>query len=393
VVLTRRIRPREALLPVIALAATVLGLISAYEALFLDAPYRIPITDFGRDLLGARAAQLGVNPYQTVGELATAVPDWTVEPGAGDYWIAHSPLSLALARGWLAVFGADLAERIAEGVQHISLVVLLGCLWVFGSRTWSAWHGMLIASATAMTLGFRSDAFWIQGASFAAMGLALVFLLERSGRRNIALVLLGVLIAWRPWLAPMALVLPGSHSSIKDGARVALAASLATLLALPWIGGWGSLSEWLFTALPANLGDYKNYDWNLSVTGPVLPAAMATLLLFGAAAVVATQRSRWPREKWPVLGAVVILALSPLVWAEYWLALVAILAILARKQSFQWALLIILLLAWPLSEYSGTMSRVTSYLGVSLLIVSLLSWSLPGGGAHASRLRQSPAGP
>ncbi|MEX2251164.1 MAG: hypothetical protein WD895_03725 [Acidimicrobiia bacterium] len=62
---------------------------------------------------------------------------------------------------------------------------------------------LALAAATAMTLGFPSDAFWIQGASLLAMCLALVFILERKGRRNTAVLLLGVLVAWRPWLAPM----------------------------------------------------------------------------------------------------------------------------------------------------------------------------------------------
>ncbi|MEX2251165.1 MAG: hypothetical protein WD895_03730 [Acidimicrobiia bacterium] len=104
-VLTRRVQLQKAILPVVALVVTVFGLMSAYEAMFLDAPYSVPITDFGRDLLGARAAQLGISPYQTIGELASVVSDWTVQPEARDMWVAHSPLSLALARGWLALIG------------------------------------------------------------------------------------------------------------------------------------------------------------------------------------------------------------------------------------------------------------------------------------------------
>ena len=389
VVLTLRVRLIEARLPVVTLIVAALGLMSAYEALFLDPPYSIPVTDFGRDLLGARAAQLGVNPYQTIGALASSMPDWTVRPEAEDLWVAHSPLSLALARVWLSMVGPELAEVTAKFVQGISMLVLVTWIWFFGSRSWSRWHGLLIAAATAMTLGFRADGFWLQGASLLALGIVVVFWLERSDRRNTALVLLGVLVAWRPWLAPIALVLPGSDSILKDGARVALTATIVTGLVLPWTGGWVSLAAWMGDALPANLGHYSVYAWNLSLTGPFLPATLASLLYLPTAGLVASQRFRWPREKWPLLGTTAILALSPLVWAQYWLALVAVLLRLAKAQSFQWTLLIILVMAWPLAEHSGMMSKVTSYLGVLLLVVSLSEESIPDGDEQTTRFKDS----
>lgn len=146
---------------------------------------------------------------------------------------------------------------------------------------------------------------------------------------------------------------------MKDGAQVALTATLVTVLVLPWIGGWESISAWLFRALPANLDTYLVHGSNLSLTAPVLPVTVSSLLYLTAFALVASQRSRWPRECWPLLGAVVILALTPLVWPQYWLGLTAVLLLLARTRSFQWALLIVLVMAWPLAEHSGVMSRVT----------------------------------
>jgi hypothetical protein len=190
----------------------------------------------------------------------------------------------------------------------------------------------------------------------------------------------------------MALILPGSDSSVKDGAQVGLAATAATLLVLPWIGGWGSLSAWLLRALPANLDIYLVHGSNLSISGPVLPVAFVSTLYVTATVLVAFQRRRWPRESWPLLGAVVILAVTPLVWPQYWLALIAVILMLAKNRSFQWALMIVLVMAWPLAENTGAMVRVTSYLGVLLLVVSLFAGSIPGGDDQASRFNESPAG-
>jgi len=389
-VLARRIGSTKAILPVVAVAVTVLGLIGGYEALFPEAPYPIPITDFGRDLLGARAAQLDINPYQTVGELAALVPDSEISADAAELWVAHSPLSIALARLWLAVTGPDSAEDIAEFVQGISLVLLLGGVWLFGSRTWSSWHGLLLASATAMTIGFRSDAFWIQGASLLVLGLVTFNFLERRGHRNVAMVLLGVMVAWRPWLTPVAVVLPGSKSGFKDGAQVALTATAATLLVLPWIGGWHSLSAWLFEALPANVDYYSVHGSNLSLTGQVFPTAVATVLYVAVVALLPSMRRRWPTESWHLLGAVVILTFTPLVWPQYWLALTGVLLWLAKARSLIWVVLLLLLMAWPFTEHSGITGRLTSYLAVALLIVTLFAKSIPGVNDQAPPLQKSP---
>ncbi|HLF41906.1 MAG TPA: hypothetical protein VJA46_00095 [Acidimicrobiia bacterium] len=391
-VLARRIGSTEAILSVVALVVIVLGLMSTWQALFLDAPYPISITDFGRDLLGARAAQVGVNPYQTVGELSLALPDWPVQPEAADLWVAHSPLSLALARGWLTVIGSELAESIADFVQGISLVILLGWVWIFGNRTGSGWHGLLLASATALTLGFRLDAFWIQGASFLAMGVALVLLLDQNGRRNIALLILGVLVAWRPWVAPLALFLPGSRSSVKDGAQVALIATIATVLVLPWVGGWEAMTAWVSSALPENLDYYVVHGSNLSFTGSVLPVGIASVLYLAAGVLVASQRTRWPNESWPLLGAVVILTFTPLIWPHYWLALIAVVIWLAKERSFHWALLVLLVTAWPLTEPPGVTSKMMSFLGVLLLAAGLSTRLIPGGASQTIRSQGSPSG-
>jgi hypothetical protein len=389
-VLMRRRGSWGAILPVVAVLVTVLGLMSAYQALFRDAPYPIPITDFGRDLLGARAAQLGINPYQTVGDLAAAIPDSGIPTEASDLWVAHSPLSIAVARLWLTVAGPDLAEDIAEFVQGLSLVLLLGGVWLFGARTWSHWHGLLLASATALTLGFRLDAFYIQGASLVALGLFLVLLMERQSWRTGGLLLLGGLVAWRPWLAPMALVLPRSASGTRDGVQVALTATLATLLVLPWIGGWQSVTSWVFEALPANLEFYSAYEWNMSPSGPFLSAAAGSVLYLAATLLLPSQRGRWISESWPVLGAAVILALTPLVWSHYWLALTIVLLYLARVRSFPLVVVTVLVMAWPLASSSPQMTRVSSYLAVALLIVTLFAKSTPGVDDQAPPIQEGP---
>lgn len=165
---------------------------------------------------------------------------------------------------------------------------------------------------------------------------------------------------------------------------VGFAAIALTLVSTALLGGWSSLEQWFTVALPANLDFYRTYEWNQSFLGPYLPPAL-TYAIYTAAIFLATRfRRRIPSYTWPLVGALLILSLSPLVWSQYWLALIPCVALSLRHRA-DLAILVLLALVWPISEHSGPAARFSSYIAVFLagwLVVSEIEES---GGVVAGR--------
>ncbi|MGC2240472.1 MAG: hypothetical protein WA726_06505 [Acidimicrobiia bacterium] len=346
----------------------ILGVVSILMALAHGPTYWLPITDFGRDLLGASAASHGANPYEQIGALAAGAPRLSIGTGADDLWVVHSPVALFLAWVWLRLVGPVLAAPTADFLQGTAMVALVAGLGYRMSQRASRWHGLLWAGALCLSLGFVSDAFWVQGAALLGLGLVVALALERGGMRGVALVLLGLLVAWRPWLAPLAVALPNSRSAFRDAVTVWLTAVLATLVVLPVLGGWHILGSWLFDALPGNLDYYGPYPWNFSVIGRHLPAVMATAV-FGVATLAAGKiRHMWEPEDRLLLAVLVIVLFAPLFWAQYWLALSPIVLVRARSARLSHVLLVVLLMAWPFA-ITAFSARLGSYAAALFLLV------------------------
>ncbi|MGH8872076.1 MAG: hypothetical protein ACRDWS_08885 [Acidimicrobiia bacterium] len=353
-------------LPVLALAVGFLGAVHAVVAISDGAPYEVPITDFGRDLLGAQAAQLGVNPYQSLGVLESEIPAASVPVEASDFVVAHSPLSIAGARFWLSFVGPSLAEPLAGAIHLGSLIVVVIGVFIYTAKKLMVWHGVALAGALTLTFGFRNDLFWLQGSALVAIGLALVFWLAGNGRGLVAILLMGLLVAWRPWLAPVGLMLPNRASWMKDLVRVGIVAASATLLALPYLGGWAALSWWI-GASSINMDFYLDYSWNLSLIGHMLPPPLAMLCFVAVGTTAASQAKRLPPQSKPALAALVILTFSPLVWPHHWLALLPALVLLIEYGAFRPILSAVLLLAWPVAGFSPALARLTS-LGAGVVL-------------------------
>ncbi|MGA7280200.1 MAG: hypothetical protein WBZ40_00310 [Acidimicrobiia bacterium] len=225
-----------------------------------------------------------------------------------------------------------------------------------------------MGGALSLTLGFISDAFWVQGAALLGLALVVALALERGEMRGVALLLLGLLVAWRPWLAPLAVALPNSRSAFRDAVMVWLTAVLATVVVLPVLGGWHVLGSWLFDALPGNLAYYGPYPWNFSVIGRHLPAVMATGV-FGVATLAAGKiRHMWEPEDRLLLAVLVIVLFAPLFWAQYWLALSPIVLVRARSARLSHVLLVVLLMAWPFA-ITPFSARLGSYAAALFLLV------------------------
>jgi hypothetical protein len=349
------------------LAWTVLGggIMSIVVALLVGPSYETPVTDFGRDLLGAALAESGDNPYQEIANLSpSAINGFADDAGQGTTWVAHSPFSLAIALLSLKLLPLQYLEPVALGVL-VAAFILIGIITLRTTRRLPSESSLAIVGASALMMGVRTDLFWIQGSALVAVGLFAVYRLDIKGQKHLAVFLLGALIAWRPWLAPLALFLPDGTSPWRDAARVGAVAVTLTLISLTFVGGWDSLQQWLTVALPANLEFYRTYEWNLSLIGPYLPkmltyAAYTAIILFAA-----HSRVRLPSSTWPLLGALLVLALSPLVWSHYWLALLPCLVVSLRYRG-DLAIVVLLALIWPVAEYSGLMSRFSSYVALIL---------------------------
>jgi len=350
---------------------------SVVVSLLLGPSYQIPVTDFGRDLLGAALAQSGDNPYQEIANLPLGAINANFDGVGGDTtWIAHSPFALALALLWLELLPHQYLEPAALGVL-VAALLLAGVISLQTTRRLPSRSSLAIVGASALMMGVRSDLFWLQGSALVALGLFAVYRLDIKGQRHFAVLLLGALIAWRPWLAPLAFFLPGGISPWSDAARVGAVAVALTLFSLTFVGGWDSLEKWLTVALPANLQGFRTYGGNQSLIGPYLPRLLTYAIYTTTIFLTSHFRRRIPSYTWPLVGALLILSLSPLVWSQYWLALLPCI-LLSLRHRVALAILVLLALVWPIAEYSGSAARLSSYTAVLLagwLLVSEIEGS------------------
>lgn len=269
------------------------------------------VSDLGRDLLGAGAVADGQIPYQRLGELVDGLPDrWS------DQWVAHSPLSIAVARG-LASLEPEAPELLARWLGLLGLVVLT--CWLARGK-WTAAFFLGAAWAAWTWFPTLADLYWVQTASVAALALAGALVLDRREARPAALALLGLIVAWKPWMMVFAAFLPRSRSVWRDVTVVAGWAIVFTLVVLPWAGGTAALWSWITEALPANLVVSKQtYGGGYGFTG-LLSSGWASAAYGLVVILCLLGRRRLPRTAWPTLAAAAHLVAAPLVWDHYWLA-------------------------------------------------------------------------
>jgi hypothetical protein len=282
------------------------------------------ITDLGRDLQGVAVLEQGGMPYGQLGDLIDEYGPAELPlsgPPRRSGWVVHPPVALAGARALLGLFGSD-AELIARQVGFAATaglaLTIAVVLWRLGR-----WWGIPAAMATLVWVPTFTDTVWIQGNAMAGFGLLAVVLLDRRGRATPARILLGILVAWKPWLAAFSLALPRSRSAVKDLFVVATTAVIATLVVLPFVGGFEALWVWVTEALPGNNVEARATPSNLSWTS-VLPPGPATLVYLVGLLAVPIARHRLPRDTWLLLPVALATSLAPFVWDHYWLALAPI---------------------------------------------------------------------
>ena len=348
------------------------------------------ITDLGRDLLGAAVVEQGGLPYGQIDDLilqyeAPELPLSGSPRSSG--WVVHPPLAIAGARALLMASGseAELAGRQIGALFTLGLMVAIVVLVVGRKPAWAAPAG-LVTLVWAPTF---TDTIWIQGNALAGLGLLAVLLLDRSSRRTAALILMGFLTAWKPWLAVFALALPRSSSVLKDLAWVASTAILVTLAALPFVGGFDALWVWLTEALPGNAVEARDTPSNLSWTSFV-GSGLATIIYVGVASAIPFARRRLSRELWLLLPVGVSTALAPFVWDHYWLALAPVVWFVFREAHTDlrvpvagWISLMILPVALSRLGLSGMEYRVLPLVlaGAVLLLGTVTTVRLEGRGS------------
>jgi hypothetical protein len=328
--------------------------------------YEVAVTDFGRDLAGAQAAILGINPYQQLGTLEPLLPGLVVPEEAETYWVAHSPLSIAAARLAFHVAGYDALEVARFAVALTSLVLIGWILFALRGRN-ETWKRMIMAGAVAMSLGVETDYLWVQGAAILALLLAAVVQLNRTGKNLLAFCLFGLIVAWRPWCAPIALFLPHERK-LKALVIAAFTATSATAASLPFVGGLDAVTAWFTDALPDNVDLYLRFDWNISLIGPYFGVLIA-VTLFALFAIISNRRNFG--DSWNIrLGALATLGLLPIVWHHYWTALSPLL-IGSRRSDYLVTAFAYLLMATPMIGGSSLAARVGAGVGLAILAFHL----------------------
>jgi hypothetical protein len=333
-------------------------------------PYDVPVSDLGRDLAGAAAARRGESPYRQLGELSHEYES----SRASAWWVAHAPIALAGARVLLALGDAGLLLPERDGrIAAACGVVAFGLL---AGRLVARFHGMTWAlagsAAILLSLPAHDDVIWVQANGILALLLLLVFVLDAHSRRGAALTLLGILIAWKPWVVPFALALPKSRSALQDVLWASAVAALATAVVLPWTGGLNALARWMLEAVPRNLEQYRPDPWNAALTRS-LPRSSAAVIQLGVLVLLPLVRRHVVRSLWPLLGALAMTTVAPLLWPHYFLAVAAaIVAALWRDSATPSALLAVGLGPWTGQAVLGifpspTVVRLEAWLSLAFV--------------------------
>lgn len=273
----------------------------------------VPVSDLGRDVIGARAAARGMIPF---GQLQTL--DESVPADAGTWWVNHAPFAIGIAAGFDAV--TDAPDRLGRLLTVVALLVVAFVVGKAAVAERSPWW-VLVALAVIGGLPVWADLDWVQVGAVTGLGYLAVLELVRRGRPRAGLALLGVLVAWKPWLAPLVVAVPGHRSLWRDVGWAATGGALATAVVVPFTGGVEGITTWVTVAGSRNLEQYRQIVGNLSLTRS-LPLLLAYLIFVAGIGLVAAARSKVASEVRPVVAAVVIMSLSLLVWPHYWTVLV-----------------------------------------------------------------------
>ena len=303
------------LLVVVGLAAVVqVHGLRASMAFATAEPY---VDDFERDLYGAAAVLDGETPYQQLADIDTRLAG----SSEGSYWVGHAPLAVAGALGALWLWG-DI-----EGAASASRAVGVGLTTVAVAGAMSLRRKKVLFAVLAVvgSSSFAAAVRWNQHSLMVAAALLLVLKLEKTeGHRWLGLVLMGVLVALKPWLMPIAFCLPSSTSGWRDVLKVSVVAISATLIAASMLGGIAILRDWLVVALPNNIDAYARVAGNRSVIGALHPTLAAMTFALVTVSLPGIRRYL-DRSLWPLLAWTVMMTLSPLVWDVYLIDLSALL--------------------------------------------------------------------
>jgi hypothetical protein len=186
--------------------------------------------------------------------------------------------------------------------------------------------------------------------------------------------MLGLLVGWRPLLAPIALFLLNRKSLLRDLFGVSSVAVLTNSVALMWMGGSAVLFDWLSEALPNNLLQYQFHELNMSVMGAFVPTGWSTAV-FGAVSLAAAGLTRVvPRSRWLLVGGVVILLASPLVWASYWVTVTPLLVLGMIGVPFAPIIATLLLLSSAVAGLATSAAQIAVVLASAMALVSVVVW-------------------
>jgi hypothetical protein len=265
------------------------------------------VDDFGRDVYGAVAVDRRQTPYQQLGSI-----DPRLDPEFGDEWVAHSPAAIGLAVLAYSI-DHDVSSAVFYGRFLGFVVFLLGVALSVYQREWWLTVGLGAALATS---AFASNFYWNQHGLVIAVLVGFVLLLDNQGRRTAALVLLGLGVAVKPWLAPIAILLPRSRAAWRDLLVVGSVSGLLTVACLPVLGGFHVLMDWLSNALPANMDQWAESAGNRSVVS-AFGSGWSQVVYATGLGLLPFVRSYIGRSMWPTLAWLFILTMTPLTWDHF----------------------------------------------------------------------------
>lgn len=296
-----------------ALAMMAVGLIWAASAPL------VPVSDLRRNLMAVSAIDRGaVTAYDQLGVLSRSI-----QGDEGEWWVAQSPSAVASAH-LFALFGdqAESVYRVGSVAAFLLAVLLLSR--IVPRRDWLA--GAWVVGAVMVSAGWISDISWLNGQGYTALGISLFLWAHHRGAHDSGAVLLGLLIAWRPWLLPLVAFDASGRQVWKRlwlGGMTGGAATVASSLVL---GGVSEIARFALVATPANAEQFRSFAWNLSLTATATPA-FAMVAYVAAISATITLAVRGKRHGASLLAIATVLGVSPMVWSHYWLPMALLWAV------------------------------------------------------------------
>jgi hypothetical protein len=287
-----------------------------------------PLSDFGRDLVAISAIERGETPFQVVTDIdptVTARMPSGIRPN--EWLVAHTYPALGVALAFdravdLPLERQEHIARIAGLALVIAEAIAFGSLLARGGSP--PYMQVLIPGLFLSSIMVVEDTRWIQHAALVGLlSIGAIVAAESNDRRVVSYVLLGLAVSLRPWLAPLALGLPGRRSVFKDGIGVGSMAAAGTMVSIPFTGGWGTIPSWL-DALAANHEAWSGWRGNLAIWSGVSAtiglAAYVVILI-----AVATLAGHMQPYRRPFVAAASVLLATPLIWPHYLVAITPVL--------------------------------------------------------------------